>query len=348
MNWMNTAQAEHMFEDYEREEARKNRLKLPQKEADALPAYRRADAETKRAIEEHARARGWTVIDDWKTRITEKMTRVAEINRRIAARITTQEEAATLAKRAWKNGDRDLHAAIREVAQTKNWSLTMTPAPKNTTDLAAETHKQFTELLASRDDAIAPYAADLQAGRITDEYVANQLAPGAAERNERLIAIKESVNQHYAAAEAEYEKAYQSLAATSGDTTEQLLTEMRATKAWERTQRELANLDAIALLSQLNHRVKEADPTTLRVLMEEMPSYLTSRGVPNAADLVRHAIGQRPELADASARMTQAARLRDVTVHNSNKVSEVLNTITASNTGEDARVAYVDPTSINY
>lgn len=350
--WMESAQAHYENQAHEREEARKTTAKTPKTEAEALKLYRRAralkDAAALASLEQQAQTNGWNSLAEWRARMDEIQARNREIDRRIAARITTQEEAAAQAAKAWKAGDRALHQAIREMAQAQNWSLKMTPTPKNTTELAAQIHTEFTELLTSRDNAIAPYQADLKARRITADYVADKLAAGTTERQERLAAITESVSKHYADAEASYEQAYQALATPTGDTNEQLLAEMRASKAWERTQREMANVADTSLLSQLTSRVKDADSTTLRVLIEEMPSYLAGRGIPDASAVVRRAISQRPELADVNARITEAAKLRDVTTHNARHLAEVVSNITPDNTAPDARVAYVDPTSINY
>ena len=363
MSYMESAAHHYATEAYEREQARESKTpKAPTTEAEALKQYKLSHSvkwpwENKTAqikrLEALAAEHGWTALSDYKTEIRaqraelDKQASDARGARRAtasekAAHLTNEADAAEQYRAARDNHDSFLANAIKRTAETNGWNMNR----PNTTELAAQIHEQYTELLTSRDNAIAPYQADLKAGRITSEYVADQIAASTTERQDRLTAITETVNKYYADAEASYDQAYRSLATPTGDTNEQLLAEMRATKAWERTQREMANIDATGLLGQLSQRVKDADPTTLRVLIEEMPSYLAGRGVPDAPAAVRRAIGQRPELKDANARVTEAAKLRDLTVHNSKQIGDVLNTIAHNDT--DARVAYVDPTSIDY
>lgn len=354
MSWMNSARAHHLHEEHTQAEAEATKS-ADTTETEALRAYKYAhvidDPRTRRQLEAQAKAQGWTSLGEYKSAVDARRTAHAEVNRRIAGRITTPEEAARERQKALTNGDKQLASAITETVTERGWTAQMTQAsrpPKSFEEYAAELNDQLTGLVTAHNTTSAQFRDDLRAKRITSEYVATQTQATATARMEQLNSIRQGVDGYVNEARESYDSAYRALMAATGDTNEQLLAEMRATKAWDRISRELSALPAENLTEGILSRVRDADPGTLRAIIEEAPSFLAGRGLANAEEMVRSLVATRPELSDAHAQVSKATKLRDVVTHNTKHIEEHLNSIGADDVTPDTWTAYVDPTTVNY
>jgi hypothetical protein len=99
-------------------------------------------------------------------------------------------------------------------------------------------------------------------------------------------------------------------------------TELRNTRFWNRTQRTLDSVsDAARLSTTAQDLVKNATPDQLGVLLDELPSYLLSKGVPSGwLDAATTTVV--PELADAKADAALAHKALQVTSYNAKLVQD--------------------------
>lgn len=350
MGWMDSAQAKYLAEEYKKTHPEEAPAKLDSEEK-ALRAYKRErasvlpDRKKLRQIEEHAAANGWDSIDTYKRGADERRAQYERNAREQATRITTPEEAAAASDKALRYGDRRLYNAINETARTKGW--TNMTKPKSIEEYAAEINTALNAVISDHDAISRPWRESLSGRKVTPEYVAEQTGQALAANRSRVEDVLSGVKTHLNEAQATFDQAYRDLTTFSGDTNEQLLAEIRAGKAWDRVRRELDAIDPERLSTDTLNRISSADQATLGTLIQELPSYLASRGLAEANTIVRHGVGARPELADAQARIAKAQRLHDVTIHNVKNMNSRLDTITHNDTTH-ADVAYVDPTSIKY
>lgn len=352
MNWMDSAQAQHLFGTGEHDQ---KKAKTPKTEAEALREYKTAYVvDTPRArkkLEALAEANGWASLAEYRAGVEARRaaSRATEDAKRrdaldAAARITTRQEAIDAYKTAREANNTELARAITQTAKTKGWNIMR----KNITEYTTELHDEFTTLITEHNTTSGQWRDDIQKKRITPEYAAEQATAHTTARKERLTKILNDTATYVSDAQQEYDQAYTALITPAGDTNEQLLHEMRATKAWDRIQRELSTAEPTTITVALANRVATADPSTLRAIIEEAPSFLAGRGLDNPEDLVRTLVGKRPELTDAATRITEASKLRDVVTHNANHISKHLDNISANDVDPDNWVAYVNPTTINY
>lgn len=314
--WMDSAQAHYKSQEYDRQHPQTPTE--PTTEAEALRTYRvslsmkwpweNSNAKIQR-LEALARENGWTALEDYR----------ADFNNRL--KIHQQRERE------------ETHANNQKEAAM----------PRKLTDYTADLHNQFADIISGHDALSREWRDALSSKNVSREYVKEQTSIQTQARKVQLDAILNEANTFVADAQADYDRAYTALTATSGDTNEQLLAEMRATKAWDRMQRELTNVDPMRLTDELTRRVATADPDTLRTLIDEMPSFLAGRGIPDADAVVKAAVSARPELADAKARINDAAKVQAVVMHDTQHISDRLNDITDKDVTPDTWVAYVNP-----
>lgn len=363
MGWTDNRQAWQAEQEYRRQNPNE-KPDVPETEADALRAYKaqhtllvptaRATRQ-RRELEALAEKNGWAALAEFKTKYQERRAAYerAENEERLARQqkadqqvsgITSRLEATQLHEQAVANGDHMLVKTIKRTATEKGWNL----MAKNVNDAATELHEQFSGIIASRNAVADVYRDDLRNGRITPEYVAEKTASSIGEQKGRLEQILADATGYLNDAQAEYDNTYRALTTPTGDTNEQLLAEMRATKAWDRIQRELSTLEPGDIATTLANKVTTADPGTLRALIEEAPSFLAGHGVRDADALVRSMVDARPELADARVRIGESTRLRDVVTHNTGRLSKLIDDIAGDATNPDTLVGYVNPTAVTY
>lgn len=350
--WMDSAQAHYKRQEYEQQHPQPTPAG-PTTEAEALKEYKALHIvmpETHRReireLEALAEQNGWEALSTYQTqrqarREAEQQVHAARQQKAVetAAQLSTVNDAIALLHRATAAGDKILADAITKTAAQKGWNMNL----KNLADYTADLHNQFADIISGHDALSREWRDPLSSKHVTPGYVKEQTSAETQARKAKLDAILNEANGFVADAQADYDRAYAALTATDGDTNEQLLAEMRATKTWERMQRELTNVDPTSLTDELTRRVATADPNTLRTLIEEMPSFLTGRGIRDADAVVKAAVSARPELADAKARISEAARVQAVVMHDTQHISARLNDITAQDVTPDTWVAYVNP-----
>ncbi|MGH3690080.1 MAG: hypothetical protein ACRDT7_07995 [Microbacterium sp.] len=361
MNWMESNQAKALQYAHDKARAEKESRKLATEEK-ALRAYKRAaiglspDRKLMREIEEHAAANGWESIAAWKRGVEERRAYAARIaqqkdeaerqavSEQIAS-ITTRQEAIDAYKAARAADNRHLTRAITQAARTNGWNIMTKPL----NDYAQELHIELMDVIAQHDTTSRVWRDELNNKRVTPDYVNEQIAGNVTANRDKINDLLTGVQQYVTDAQTEYDNTFQSFVTPTGDTNEQLLAEIRAGKTWDRTQRELSSVPETQITAEVTNRIRNADASTLKVYLEEMPSYLASKGLSNAADVVRTAVQQsRPELQEAQARVTQATKLHDLVSHNARQISERLNTVTPADATPRDLIGYVDPTSIKY
>lgn len=352
-SWMNSAQAHYLREDYERAEAKKEKASAPPTEAEALRAYKAAyvisDPSKRKQLEALAQAQGWTSLAEYKTAADARAVAYEAAARRTAESITSPEEATRKRQAALDNGDRQLANAISTTIKER-WNTHMpqnTHNPANFDTYTAQLHEDLMGVVTAHDSASQKWRPELDSKRVTNEYVSEQIKDATEANRAKINDVLEDVKGYLNAAQSDFDQAYKSLTTVTGDTNEQLLAEIRAGKTWERTKQELDALGSDRLYSEALNRIGSADPSTLGIYMQELPSYLASKGINDAADTVRHAVTARPELHEAQARLTKAAKLHTVVQHNAGNIDSRLNAVTNDDT-KPVDIAYVDPTTVKY
>lgn len=247
--------------------------------------------------------------------------------------------------------DREARRAAAEHAQRSNTIEDATgrrTMPKSIDEFAQELHDEFDMIVKAHHTQVTRWDDQLATKRVTLEYVQDQTAPTVAPHREHLNTIAEDAEQYVETARAEYSRKVAALTAAKGDTQEQLLAEMRAGKIWDRIQRELANVkDTSALVNEVIGRVRNADADTLGVLVAEMPSYLTSRGMSDADMLVQSAVHDaHPQLQEAGNHVDAARKLHDVVKYDIGRVSKELDQITGTARDTATLIGYVNPAAV--
>jgi len=140
-----------------------------------------------------------------------------------------------------------------------------------------------------------------QAGLYSED---GQRAQVAAFQNTPAAKVVETAEQRVvdqtAQHQADYDRVLQGLA-PKGDTA----AELRAQRAWDRTQRTLDSTESGAVVAAATRAIASADRETLGTLLQELPSYLDSKGLPTEA-IEQAAVQAVPELADAGRKLTKS------------------------------------------
>lgn len=176
-----------------------------------------------------------------------------------------------------------------------------------------------------------------------------------------LAAVRKTADKHAAAAQTSFEAAWAAIATPTGGINEQLLVEVRSTRAWDRLKRELDAIPSeLNVLAKVGEWIRDADAVTLRVLVEEAESYARSRGI-SSVDSIRAAAESRPELAEPKKRRDRAAKLQAVVAFNVVSLTKAIAALPPASGTAMAReadqwheplliraAAYVDPRTVNY
>ncbi|MBZ4581103.1 hypothetical protein [Mycobacterium avium] len=155
--------------------------------------------------------------------------------------------------------------------------------------------------------------------RYTPEGLAEQLSAFANTDAARAVEeYTQRVTERVEQAQAAVDEARGKLV-TSPDVASQLA----AQRLWDRQRRLLDALDGGALASTASAALKSADPAALATLVEELPSYVQSRGVP--VDFLEPVIESvAPELGKARRELSRARQAETITKHNSRVVREAI------------------------
>jgi hypothetical protein len=241
--------------------------------------------------------------------------------------------------------DSTMIAAITAYAKKQGWAVGI-----GIEQAALRTHVAFTEVFVDYQQSVAQIRANLTTGNISAQYASDQFDTIAKSQgwDDKISAITQTSQVVAAAADATLTAARANLTTPTGDTQDQLLTEMRLGRAWERILREFGTTNADPLRTLTRKLEHSTDPYELLALLTEGPSWLRANGIkdPDAvmtAELVR----VYPAIADATRNATAAHKF-DITVRYDANVLRRMLTDTSAAAAELRTEGYVDPTTVDY
>lgn len=251
--------------------------------------------------------------------------------------------------KAIENGDDNLALAIQEVSADKGWALV-------TTDFSATAtaaNDGFVALAADHYAAVRVIQAQRDAGLITDKGAQDQF-DRAAKTNDwagELDAIVAKATIPINTARNAEAMAISRLTTPKGDTNDQLLAEMRLTKAWDRVKNEVKTpikAGAIPVAALCRKLEAAIDPYEIAAIITEGPSWLLSKGESDGTDLINATLAHiDPLVGNAIAGATSAGRFEATLLYDARVVRQIITTYTLTSSDLKAE-GYVDLTTISY
>ena len=253
-----------------------------------------------------------------------------------AARLYSENAAKDLYASAVSIGDTNLIDAIEDRAELKGWAVSPSGAAKTI-------HNAMVALVDDHKKAGIDLNEDIRAGLLTTAGLEAATAKftQSGQYTARLDAIVDKAATAAAASAAKLQSAVDVLSTSKGGVQEQILDEMRATKAWDRIKAEITGNSKITsnatTIYELGKRITaSSDPTTRRVILEESKSWLAGLGHPvdNSTDvltyLTEQLIGSDPALSTLDAEAKAASKLAMITTHNAGKLRPRLSSVPPS------------------
>ena len=249
-----------------------------------------------------------------------------------ASRIHDQDAAVALLKTAERNDDNNLAYAIRKRAVMFAWDVT---GATNGT-LAQELNTEFLAIVKAHKAYGQGIRNNLDAGLISASYAKDLIEAGDFMNRLDLVLERAQVNRDQGV--KSFEGTITAITTPTGTTEQQLLAEIRAGRVWDRLTRELDTLkDPAKAMSLITDRMLAADAAELSVIVGEAPSYLISRGLPNAKQIIIATLAQgNPSVSKAYDRMNAAERLLVATQSNHRRLIKRIEAVPASYTTEKA------------
>lgn len=168
----------------------------------------------------------------------------------------------------------------------------------------------------------------LQHKDVTTDYVKGQI-----KHDEFVTKINAQLGRAQRNVEAQ-QNSYQELLADTltikgASPTEALLAETRATKQWNRLERELTGVDKASALNKIANVISDAakkgDQATLAGIVAEAPSFLRGKGFKDAEAVIESVIrAEEPSLAQAHAAIGEAEQVVAVTRYNAGAITNGL------------------------
>lgn len=259
--------------------------------------------------------------------------------------IHSEKAALKKLENAIEAGDDILAKAIRKVAEQNNWDISTTLE-----SAAQKAHDGFQAVLTQYEALANDIDGQLGRGEITVKRADDLFTINSARADGpgQIDAIANQMAKIVASADRITAAEIGKLTATPGTAQDQLLAEMRLTKAWERVRREFDSVPAenrTGLLSSVLGKLRSAtDPYEVAVILLEGPSYLSVKGVENAQDSINHTLQQiRPEIGAAAAYATAAHQLEVVIMYDARVVRDTISSRAKAIRGTG--YGYADPTS---
>jgi hypothetical protein len=262
--------------------------------------------------------------------------------------VHSERQAITKMQTAISTGDTTMVNALTVHAQKHGWNIGVTLI-----DAAAKADKGFNAIAEDHAAAVITIRNELVQGNVTTQgsaahFDAISIKSDWAGQIETIVSRGKAV---VAYADKALETAISNLTAQSGGAQDQLLTEMRITRAWDRVRREFeaqgGGLDAPAILR--TKLTATTDPYEIAAIITEGPSYLTTNGIKDAAEYINTLLTATiPAIAEAAQAASEAHKFETVL----NYDAGILRKMTA-NTGNAYFVGlkangYVMLTSVNY
>lgn len=263
------------------------------------------------------------------------------------ARYTHTERAAIESlRKALAAGDEVRARAIVAYSKKEGWDVSLSFAR-----VAETTQAALYDLIDDYNIATLPIRNAVIGKDYTAEGGRKKLAALVPKWTARVDDIETKARVMIDAANKARDAAMVRFTHPKGSVQEQLVTEMKVTRAWDRLKAELnagttAVGDRVAAFSA--KLAATTDPYELEALVSEGPSYLTIGGIRDAGQLITSMLAQRdPGVANATAKAHEAARFEAVLVYAINVVRKIVTSESISTT-ELKRAGWVDMTSIDY
>lgn len=251
--------------------------------------------------------------------------------------------------KAIENGDDNLVLAIQEVSKDKGWTLVAT----DFSNVAATANDGFVALAADHYAAVRVIRSQHDAGLITDKGAKDQFDRAAKANNwaGELDAIVTKAMTPVDVARRAESMAISRLTKVSGDTNDQLLAEMRTSKAWDRVKGEIKPVirnGAIPVAALCRKLETSTDPYEIAAILTEGPSWLLSKGEADGTDLINATLANcDPLVGNAVAGATTAGRFEATLQYDARVVREIITAYTLTSRDLSTE-GYVDLTTITY
>ncbi|WP_396659263.1 hypothetical protein [Microbacterium sp.] len=253
------------------------------------------------------------------------------------------QDAIQLRETAHNSYDMPLIRAIDRRAREMGWDLD----PGKAGRAAADIHQRSVDLLKNHKKLSQAWIEQVRSGAVSPEFAISNLGVDRATALDELTQLTGKLKTK---AENAYEEALATYKAPTGTTEQQLLTEMRRTKIWDRLLREHAGSDdphGSFLLNKLDN----ATPDEIAVILTEGPSWLASMGDRTSADAIVEKLRTLDPKINAAHRHMQAmTKLDTVNRHNIGRLTARLATLAPSYDeepeGNELPLGYVNPTEV--
>lgn len=271
-----------------------------------------------------------------------------------AQKLTGEVEALELLSRARSSHDSLLIEAIKQEAKRHGWNLNRATDTASLAQSATGWHTTMMDIVTDHKYEGQGIATRVERGDISGNYALEQFAPIAEKYNTKLSAVTNAAQRVTDAARWRYTNIINELTAVTGDTQAQLLAEMRATRTWQRIERELNNLnDSGDLTEVIRSKLANGKPEEKRVILEEAPTYLDAHGIHDAENLLINMLGTTDNrVAAAKSELDAAEKLLIVVNYDAaiirNRVSSVPPSYERERRGTEVQAlgGYVDPSTI--
>lgn len=240
-----------------------------------------------------------------------------------AGRLYGEKTAASAYVEALATGDDLYAAAIRRSAVEHGWTSIVAPVAA----IASQTDEEFRAIVDGFQASTETIRDGLAEGKLTAkgaEALADNVVPALVTRLDVAIA---KANVFIDAGRRALDLAVRSLTAAAGDTNEQLLTEMRIGRAWDRVK---AELDAVysrgdSVLLAMLERLQRSDQYELAALLTEAQSYLTAHREDDKKGLIRQTLKTiNPAVAEAAENLQHLENFQVFLVHDSEVVRSIV------------------------
>ncbi|WP_017793447.1 hypothetical protein [Leucobacter salsicius] len=205
-------------------------------------------------------------------------------------------------------------------------------AAKNikTRNLTTSITKVLNGAVSDHNYALKGYEDNLKYKEVSTDFVKK------SSNHDEFLATVQRQNQRASNNLNAHQKKYDEILADrlnmkSGNATEALLAETRATKSWARIERDLNGKDQKNRLSAIQHRletaIKQGDHATVAAINSEAPHYLHSIGVKEPEQIIELILRTHDtELNQAHNDVVEAEKLRVLTIHNTSQVQKAFDT----------------------
>ena len=262
--------------------------------------------------------------------------------------VHTERAAIKKLQEALRDGDEVMARAIRAVAESAGWDVSL-----EATSHAQRAQDAIRALIDERNTKAATINAQRADGTITDRGEQQQIdiARTSGRWLEKLDAIRDTAQVYIDATKTDLQRALARFTEPTGSAQDQLLTEMRLTRAWGRIRQEIESPTAATTnyTIALNIRLSEStDPHEVAAILSEGPSYTRTYGEADPTAVFHDTLASKDTRVAAAVEAARiATQFETVLNHNLRQAREILTVHHSSPLGLDS-TAYVDMVTIDY